>query len=205
MEEFEKVLNKHEVDIVLINGHSKGAAMVPMAAIDAKDLVEKVNKEKNRPKEPKLVLVSVASPRVGNQAFVDLAVSKSDKIFRLYNQNDPAPMVPIFGYRHLPGHINLSANTLHIATKPYRTCCWFPRFGDHKYISYMKSIRRHQTQDARHESDVLHAKFLNGMIQKFEIEETSDRFKAMEERRDVSCPQEALIPYRRIKKQITLI
>ncbi|ORX88576.1 alpha/beta-hydrolase [Basidiobolus meristosporus CBS 931.73] len=106
---------------LLVTGHSLGAAVATLGALDIKQIY--LNPEHEDSFEPELLSVvdvsrirlhNYGSPRVGDEAFAKLAYSTItngeedyQKLCRVTNQNDIVPRVPpeAFGYLHTPHEI----------------------------------------------------------------------------------------------------
>jgi len=81
---------------VVVAGHSLGGAI---ATISALDLVSQTNKT--------FSLYTFGSPRVGNSAFASYVKSKIPEIYRMTNDRDPVPHLPLksMSYYHVPVEI----------------------------------------------------------------------------------------------------
>lgn len=84
----------------LITGHSLGAAQAQLCLIDIMALVAGT-----RP----IAMYNFGEPRIGNPTFADWAIGlvnqhSSNTVYRLVNDNDPVPMVPLKsqGFQHYP-------------------------------------------------------------------------------------------------------
>ncbi|KAL7752760.1 hypothetical protein RI367_001762 [Sorochytrium milnesiophthora] len=82
---------------VMFTGHSLGAAVATLAAVD---VMVKVNLPARQVK-----LITLGSPRVGSSAFVDMFSSLNITVDRIVEENDLVPHVPPrkFGFWHVPG------------------------------------------------------------------------------------------------------
>ena len=79
---------------VVIVGHSMGASLATIAAVDLSQSFS-------------VQLITAASPRTGNWAFVQLLQSRVPFIYRMTNVNDLVPFLPgyFLGYRHTENEI----------------------------------------------------------------------------------------------------
>lgn len=84
---------KKDIEKVTITGHSYGAALATLCAVDL---------EYNFPKKDYEVYL-FGSPRVGNKAFRDSYNKRVFKTFRVNNGNDIVTKIPfgVMGYRHI--------------------------------------------------------------------------------------------------------
>lgn len=100
MNEVQKLFEEKEYKQVRCTGHSLGAAMATICALD---MVEKL------PPNIKVYLNSYESPRVGNANWARLLENKIpiDQRIRLTNKHDVIPHLPpqAFGYEHIAGEI----------------------------------------------------------------------------------------------------
>ncbi|TVY87816.1 Lipase [Lachnellula willkommii] len=79
---------------IVVTGHSLGAAVGTLAAVDLRSWKDSV-----------VDLYTYGSPRVGNQAFADFVTSQAPaqgSNFRMTHENDPVPQLPptLVGYQH---------------------------------------------------------------------------------------------------------
>ncbi len=88
-------------DITLfVTGHSLGAALATIAACDLAHI-------DNFP----VVMYNFASPKVGNQEFVDFFVKSVRTFYRVEMKGDPVPLFPLMiGYKHIPHLVFIDEN-----------------------------------------------------------------------------------------------
>lgn len=89
----QKEVQKNSIKKVTLTGHSYGAALAVLCAVDL---------EYNFPKNDYEVIV-FGCPRVGNNAFKKSYNLRVFKTLRVEMQNDPVPKLPfaVLGYRHV--------------------------------------------------------------------------------------------------------
>mgnify|MGYP000870790975 len=86
------ILNKYRNTEIYVTGHSLGAALSALAALDIKATFGKVDQ-----------LINFGQPRVGNQAFADYLARQLPSTFRVIHYADLVPHLPpleLLGYRH---------------------------------------------------------------------------------------------------------
>lgn len=115
METIRLLKDQHPSALIVVTGHSLGAALATFAAVDLITLFE-------LPAE-KFVFYNFGSPRTGNQAWTDLIFSLFPTgSYRITHSNDPVPQQPamILGFSHFANEIwyNVDSNT----DKSFKEC-----------------------------------------------------------------------------------
>lgn len=88
-----------EYDEIVMCGHSLGAALATIAAADIA----------TKKREKKVRCHTCGSPRVGNREFTEWFESRVSENWRIYNKNDPVPMIPIsHRFVHVPNAVRIS-------------------------------------------------------------------------------------------------
>lgn len=127
---------------VVVKGHSAGAATAIMAAID-------IQYNLFSPHTDRVICIPIASPRVGNQAFVKSYNKRIPETIRIVNGEDFVTKVPynVQGYFHVD-------SLLHIGyCNPF---CWIPViriFGSfyHYPESYLKNLIKYYKKKEKRE------------------------------------------------------
>ncbi len=109
-----------DIRFVKITGHSLGAALSVLCAVDV---------QYNRP-ETDIEVILFGCPRVGNKAFVKSYNKRVDKTVRVENGNDVVTKVPpaIFGFRHVGAKMHIGMPRLPVF---FRALDHYP----HRYYS----------------------------------------------------------------------
>jgi pimeloyl-ACP methyl ester carboxylesterase len=101
-EEVIAAVRKLGVTRVVVTGHSLGAALAQLAAVDLQ-----------REKFAATTLIDFGQPRVGNKAFADYAATLlAGRSWRTVNEADPVPHVPMefLGFHHPPREVWFATN-----------------------------------------------------------------------------------------------
>lgn len=86
------ILSKYRSAEIYVTGHSLGAALSALAALDIKSTFGRVDQ-----------LCNFGQPRVGNQQFADYLAAELPDTFRVIHYADLVPQLPpveLLGYRH---------------------------------------------------------------------------------------------------------
>jgi triacylglycerol lipase len=117
----QRIVKKHKsIKNIIVTGHSLGGAIATLCAIDLQ--YNFTNKH--------IECITFASPRVGNQAFVDSFNKRISFLIRVKNDNDFIPHLPfkILGFNHV--------GNLKQVGKPQ----FLYSIKNHLWINYMKVI-----------------------------------------------------------------
>jgi hypothetical protein len=94
-DEIYDLIKNHQVDNLMVVGHSLGGALATIASLDLAEVLGINN----------ILMVSLGAPRVGNFQYAQLYDSKVDEYYRLTHGHDPIVQLPyrLMGFHHI-GH-----------------------------------------------------------------------------------------------------
>jgi hypothetical protein len=115
----------------MFTGHSLGGAMAVIASLDLSDMYSKQN----------VGVITYGSPRIGNQNFSDLLMSKIGTLRRVVDKNDWVAQVPgtKYGYRHAGTELfNTNKHTMYVCnnSEDYRCSKKYRKFQEAAHIWY---------------------------------------------------------------------
>jgi predicted lipase len=145
-----------EYEEFLITGHSLGAALATLSAVE----LFKINGSAT-----KKSVVTIGSPRVGDSNFVKLFDSGEFEKYRIFNEQDPVPQVPMsLFYKHVGsglsitdnGLVSFTKNDFHWMLRPFimlGTLDFFKPILDHDTDQYIERLGWDEPNDALVASD----------------------------------------------------
>ena len=125
-----------ESNSVVITGHSLGAAISSIAAIDIFETTK-----------IKPICVTFASPRVGDELFVELFKKLIGESTRVEGKFDPIPRLPTTyqGFKHIPTMYLISEDRCIIGGPPPKNWVWDIRYHYiDKYIDILKTLNQEE-------------------------------------------------------------
>jgi predicted lipase len=141
----------------LITGHSLGGALATLSAVDLFSTMSTPHTK---------TVVTIGSPRVGNSTFVKEFDSANFVNYRIFNDQDPVPQVPISPfYKHVgngicvndDGYITFAKTDLHWLLRPFvmlATLDFFKPIADHDTNQYIERLGnqpiKNQPKSPRH-------------------------------------------------------
>lgn len=126
------LLDKYKPKRLYITGHSLGASIAVLAALDLKISFGYQS-----------VLYTFASPRTGDESFVKLFTSTLGQSYRVEGINDPIPRFPTIlqGYVHIPTQILLNNGECTVGGPPPTNYPWNIKYHFIKeYIQLLNSL-----------------------------------------------------------------
>ena len=141
VETIEELIKNHPDYQIYVTGHSLGAALSTLFGFE---LSHKIN-------EQKIVIVSFASPRVGNMSFRNEYDNKKNLVhYRISNDRDIVTAAPMIDYHHTGVNISLTDKIMEIFFnydyngwwKFSLFNCW--RVSDHDMDLYYTRLLKHQ-------------------------------------------------------------
>lgn len=132
LDEFKKLTSDNSCKKIICTGHSLGAALATIAALDMKLLYPPFE----------VSCITFASPRVGSPGFAKLFNKKIDNSLRYVYHRDPVTFIPIcLRFRHVKGLVHFKKNGKTVISEDY----FFPLgclISQHYMEKYKESIAK---------------------------------------------------------------
>lgn len=132
-----------EVSRVYVSGHSLGGALATLSAVQISTLYPSLS--------PRLKVITIGSPRVGNRAFKTLFNKQVSEHIRVVHDNDIVTRVPKLNYFHVGTQLKLSdngqvmtnnLNALKHLIRVIKANLTANSFQDHRVDNYLSALEK---------------------------------------------------------------